>query len=142
MKIDDIMAQIEGDSTIDHARLDFESLKIPLLHGKYYKIFIEELRILKMYDKDYNFLKKDRTEYYLGKSNDEVYKTEPLDSKIIKQDLDLYLDADDKLATLKAKRDMQKAKVEMVESFIKSLNNRGFQIKNAIDFMRFKNGGF
>lgn len=142
MKLDDIVAQIEGDSIIDHAQLDHESLKIPQLHGKYYKIFIEELRVLKMYDKDYNSIKKDRVEYYLGKSGDEIYKVEPLDQKIIKQDLDLYLDADDKLATLRAKRDMQKAKVEMVESFIKSLNNRGFQIKNAIDFLKFKNGGF
>lgn len=142
MKLEDIMAQVEADSNIDHADLDRESLKIPQLHGKYYKIFIEELRFLKSYERDYNILKKDRTEYYLGKSSDDIYKEDPLDFKIIKQDLDLYLDADDKLSTIKAKRDMQKAKVEMVESFIKSLNNRGFQIKNAIDFLKFKNGGF
>jgi len=140
MKLDDILKMIEVDSIIDNAQLDQESLKIPQLHGKYYKVFIEELRVLKGYDKDYNALKRDRTEYYLGKSSDEIYKEEPLDQKIIKQDLDLYLEADDKLSTLRAKRDMQKAKVEMVEGFIKSLNNRGFQIKNAIDFLRFKNG--
>jgi hypothetical protein len=142
MKIDDIVEEIGKDSIIDHANLDRESIQIPLIHGKYYKIFIEELRVFKGYEKDYNILKRDQTEYYLGRSSDEVYKAHPLDMKIIKQDLDLYLDADDRLSTLKAKKDMQKAKVEMVEAFIKTLNNRGFQIKNAIDFMKFKNGGF
>jgi hypothetical protein len=34
----------------------------------------------------------------------------------------------------------QKLKVETIENFLRTLNNRGYAIKTALDFMRFKAG--
>ncbi len=140
MKIGDITKLIEEDSHIDKDNLALESLRIPYLQAKYYKIFIDEFKILKGLNIEYGKLKKERTLYYLGKADDDVYINEPLDHKVMKTEVDVYLNGDDKLATLEGKMTLQKAKVDMVEAFIKSLNNRGFQIKNAIDWLKFQAG--
>ncbi|WEM34280.1 single stranded DNA-binding protein [Xanthomonas phage X1] len=112
-----------------------------MLHSKYYNYFLTELRILKGIEIEYKRVKKERHQYWLGQASDEVYKAEPKDIKILRQDLELYLDADEKLTELKSKYEMQKMKTEMLEAFIKTLNTRNFLIKNSIEFLRFKNGG-
>lgn len=140
MKIDELTQEIENDSIIDPIQLDKESLRIPYLQAKYFKIFMEEFKILKGMEQEFARVKKDRSLYYLGKADDEDYRKEPKDHKVLKQDLDLYLNADENVSRLEGKRVLQKAKVEMVESFLKSLNNRGFQIKNAIEWKKFQAG--
>jgi hypothetical protein len=140
MKIEDIRDLMEKDSKIDDTALDAESLKIPYLHSKWYSIFIDELRLLRGLEQEYNRLHKEKTEYYLGKADDEVYEKKPLDHKILKQDLDIYLKADDDLMKLESRKILQQMKVEMIESFIKNINQRTFIIRNAIEFMKFKNG--
>lgn len=141
MRLDDIQKEIEKDSIIDNNKLDTESLVIPKLYSKYYNIFVDELRILKGVESEYRRLRKERHQYYLGQAGDEVYKAEPLGLKILRNDLDLYLDADATLTDLKNKYEMQKIKCEMLEAFIKTLNARNFLIKNAIEWARFKSGG-
>lgn len=141
MRLDELQAEIEKDSYVDNNKLDTESLKIPMLHSKYYNYFIAELRILKGVEAEYKKLKKERHQYYLGQAKDEVYKEEPMQLKILRTDLELYLDADEKLSDLKSKYEIQKMKTEMLEAFIKTVNTRNFLIKNSIEFLRFKNGG-
>ena len=141
MRLDEIQAEIAQDSNVDNNKLDTESLKIPLLHSKYYNMFLAELRILKGVESEYRRMKLERHKYYLGQASDEVYKEEPLQLKVLRQDLELYLDADPKLSDLKNKYEVQKMKTEMLEAFIKTLNTRNFLIKNALEFLRFKNGG-
>jgi hypothetical protein len=140
MKIEEIRDLMQEDSKIDDTALDAESIKIPYLHSKWYSIFIDELRVLKGIEQEYNRLVKEKTEYYLGKADDDVYEKKPLNHKILKQDLDVYLKADDDLMKLDGRRSMQQIKVEMIENFIKSINQRSFNIRNAIEFMKFKNG--
>lgn len=141
MRLDELQAEIAADSEINNNALDTESLRIPMLHSKYYNYFIAELRILKGIEIEYKRVKKERHQYWLGQASDEVYKAEPKDIKILRQDLELYLDADEKLTELKSKYELQKMKTEMLEAFIKTLNTRNFLIKNSIEFLRFKNGG-
>lgn len=141
MKLSDIQDEIEKDSKFDDAALDRESLRIPVLHSKYYRIFIEELRALKIYDAELKAVRKDRYEYYMGRAPDEAYQENPLPQRIIKQEVEMYLDSDDQLQRIRLKVEMQKAKVEMVEGFIKTLASRNFLIKNAIEWRRFQHGG-
>lgn len=140
MLLEDLNKMIDEDSEIDKNNLDVESLKIAKLHSKYYSLMIEELKIHKRLESEYSGLLKDKTEYYLGKSPDAVYRENPLFHKILKQDLELYLKSDKELNNLQLKLTEQKAKVDYIESFIKTINNRSFQISNAINFIKFKNG--
>ena len=142
MTLTDLLDSIERDSVINHNKLDFEALSIPSLHAKYYRIFIEEARILKQLQYDFAMEKKAATHYYLGKAGDEVYKEKPHNIKVLKTDIDLYLDSDEELQTLARKLNTQKLKTEAVEKFLNTLNNRGYAIKTALDFMRFQAGSF
>ena len=116
MKIEDIHAEIAADAVIDRANLDIESLNIPILHGKWYRIFMDELRITKALEHDYKITKRDRTLYYTGKAPDEAYINEPMNLKaVLKADVDMYLDADEVLAKIRLRLELQKAKLEMLE---------------------------
>ena len=75
-----------------------------------------------------------------GKADPEVYKQNPLDLKILKQDVPIYLDGDKELIESQHAVEYHKAMVDHAEKMCKMLNNRGFQIKNAIDWKRFMEG--
>jgi tetrahydromethanopterin S-methyltransferase subunit G len=52
----------------------------------------------------------------------------------------LYIDSDSDIQKLQARIDMQNEKVEFVESIIKNLPARGYQINAAISWEKFKVG--
>lgn len=140
MKIEDILTGIEEDSVIDESDLSLASLKIPRIHAKWQRILFDEVRVLQGLELAASEKKRERAEYYLGKAPEQAYLDEPLDLKILRADLDLYLNSDKELATLEAKRQLQKQKIKTIEDFMKLLHNRGFHIKNAIDFQKFMAG--
>ena len=144
MKLDDIMDLWADDARMDDTELGNESLRIPMLHHKYYKIFVQEGLLLKKVEQDYKSLYKLKYEYYMGVLDQETllekgWNPNPL--KILKQDLSIYMEGDDDLQLIQAKIDIQKQKLSFLESAIKTITNRGFLIKNAIDWERFKVGG-
>jgi len=53
----------------------------------------------------------------------------------------MYLDADQDIIKINLKISVQQEKVDTLEAIIKSISNRGYLIKSAIDFERFKVGG-
>ena len=59
---------------------------------------------------------------------------------ILKAELPMYLDGDQDMIDLSLKIGLQQEKVDLLESIIKSLINRGFQIKAAIDWHKFTMG--
>lgn len=141
MKIDDIQDLIDVDSVIDNLNLDGEALRIPILHAKYYRIFMDELRQTKALEHDYKVTRKERKLYYTGKAPDEVYMEEPMQIKaVLKDDVEMYMDADEKLSKIKLRLELQKAKLEMLETFLKTVANRNFLISNAISWRRFQQG--
>jgi hypothetical protein len=143
MKLEEIESLWEQDSKIDRTDLDNESLKIPTLHGKYYKIYLREKVQLKAEEQEYKTFYKLKHEYYTGKlSKEELdqYGWEPFQF-VLKNDLQVYIDADKDIADRLLKLQVQREKVDLLESIIKTLNGRGFLIKNAIDFIRFTSGG-
>lgn len=140
MKLEELQAEMEVDSKIDPNALDMASLEIPKIHAKWYRYFMDELRTMKLLDTEYKVLLKERTMYYLGTADDDKYKEEPLNTKVIKVDLPLHLESDTHLSKNRLRFEMQKAKVDMIEQFIKQLNNRSFQINNAIKWREFQAG--
>ncbi len=142
LKTSDLVQMIREDCVIDKSQLDNESIKTPTLHGKYYGLYLEEKRVLRAMEAEFQKLKKLKYDYYLGRSDDHVYEEEPLPLKISRQDLDIYLDADNAMQSLYNKIVVQQDKCDMLKSFIeKVLNQRSFHIKNAIEFIKWSNGG-
>lgn len=144
MTLDEIQAAWKQDSSLDRTELGEESLKIPQLHSKYFNMFSQERLMMKKMDTDYKRLLRLKHEYYTGVISEEdlrEQKWEPFMLKILRTDLALYLDSDKELQHMQLKLDLQKEKVDFLDSAIKSLTTRGYQIKNAIDWTRFQMGG-
>jgi len=142
MKLEEIEALWEQDIKIDRTELDSESLKIPSLHSKYYKIYLREKVQLKAEDQSYKQFYKLKHEYYTGKlSQTELNELgwEPFQF-LLKNELQVYMESDKEMCDRLLKLNVQREKVQFLEDIIKTLNTRGFLIKNAIDFIRFTNG--
>lgn len=147
MTLEEIQKLWTSDCTIDDSQLDLESIKIPEIHNKYLKIFSEErLRLVRMESKKKS-LHKLKWLYYTGKidkvSLDEMgWETFELDIKSRnKEDLNRFIESDNDLLEMQDKIEYQKEKINYLESIIKSLSNRGYFIKNSIDWKKFTMGG-
>lgn len=143
MKLEEIQKLWEDDSKIDRAELGEESLRIPQLHSKYFKIFSEERMKLRALQRSFNNFKRDKYEYYNGTISQDIMNThgwEPNPLKILKSDIPMYLEGDKELQDYASRVDMQQDKVDFVESIIKNLPARGYQINSAIAWEKFKVG--
>lgn len=140
MNIDEIEILWEEDSKIDPDNLHFESIKIPSLHSKYYKIYNNILLLKKMEENKFKILKKEKWMYYTGKADPEVYKKNPFDHKVLKLDIDKYMDADEEIIKSVSKIEYFQTMLNYLDSILKTILNRTYQIKNAIEFMRFTAG--
>ena len=70
-----------------------------------------------------------------------VRQMNPFPKKIRDKDtMQKYLDADAKLSNASLKIDYYDTMLVYIESILKQINNRTFQIKNAIEFMKFNAG--
>ena len=83
---------------------------------------------------------KHKWEYYTGKSDPSVYQLKPFNLKVLKQDVDKYLKADEELNKLEAKVTYIQSVVDYLDKTIRIITNRTFQIKNAIDWKKFTSG--
>jgi hypothetical protein len=143
MKIEDILEQWKIDSQIDRTELGDAALVIPKLHHKYYEIYIQEKLSLRSYETDMKKLKLEKYEFYTQGHTDQTKSLGwelPARGMILKTDIPMYMDADKDTIKLSLKIGIQQEKVELLESIIKSLTNRGYQIKSAIDWVKFTNG--
>jgi len=140
MNLDEIQSSWAEDSKLDPDNLHNESIKIPSLHSKYYNIYNNIVLLKKMEENKYKILKKKKWLYYSGKAEPDVYKENPFDHKVLKPDIDKYMDADEEIMRLVSKIEYYQTMLSFIDSILKTILNRTYQIKNAIEFMRFTAG--
>ena len=134
MTYEELQEIARKDMKLDDVNLDIESLKIPELQHKYLKFYSTYNLLVKKTDSEYKILYRKKWEYYSGKNDS------PFPLKILKQDMSIYLESDEELIESKNKLEYYKDILSFLEGILKSLNNRGFQIKNAIDWKKFTEG--
>jgi len=140
MNLDEIQLLWEEDSKIDEDNLHTESTRVPSLHAKYYKILNNILLMKKLEENKFKQLKRDKWQYYTGKADPEVYIENPFDHKVLRQDVDKYMDADEDLIRLCSKIDYFQVMLNYLDSILKTINNRTYQIKNSIEWQQFIRG--
>jgi hypothetical protein len=143
MKFEEIQYQWTLDCVMDETELSQESIKIPQLHNKYLIFYSNEK--LKFKEIKYLFagLVRRKRDYYSGRMTAEELEAadwEPFQLKLLKADVQEYIDADDNVIESKKLLALQEEKVNYLESIVKSLTTRGYLIKNAIDWKRFTEG--
>lgn len=143
MELEKIESMWLIDSKVDRTDLATESLKISELHNKYYKIFTREKLLHKKMQSDLSVLKKTKWEYYNGKISPEELREigwDSFDKRILKSDVDIYLQSDKDLVQANLNISYQIEKVEFLQSILESLKQRTWNIRNAIEFIKFSQG--
>ena len=140
MTFDELQQLAEKDLKINDTELDLESLKTPQLHNKYMKFHNQYTNLLKKAEQELATLTREKWEYYTGKADPSVYQQKPFNIKLLKPDVDKYLKSDDELMKLEQKVTYIQSVVDYLDRTIKIISNRGFQIKNAIDWRKFTSG--
>lgn len=133
----------EHDSKLDRTELGEESLRIPQLHSKYFNIFSQERLALRQLEIEQKQLYRQKFEYYNGTICEEDLRNngwEPFTLRVLKSDINIYIQSDSDLNKLGLRIEMQKEKVDFLESIIKNLPARGYQINAAITWEKFKMG--
>lgn len=143
MNIDEIHLEWEKDSDIDISQISEEARKVPKLHAKYYRFYTTEHRALRKLRAEHTKLVKLKHEYYEGSMAEEdliELGWEPYRKKVLKGDINSYIESDNQVIKHKLLIGEQDEKVQLIEAIIKTLNNRGYLLKTALDFERFRTG--
>ena len=139
--LDSIQEMWEKDAKIDRDNLHEESLNTPSLQAKYFELYNTIFLLRKKAEQQRKNIRHERYEYFSGKADPEVYQKDPFAKKIRDKDtMQKYLDADEKLSNSSLKIDYYDTMLVYLESILKVIQNRTYQIKNAIEFMRFNSG--
>ena len=141
--MEELRLMVKGDLVMDKTELDIESMKTPQIHNKYLVLYSDEKLILGKLESDLNILKRDKWLYYTGKMSPEQLEDrgwDTFDLNILKTDIDKFLSADEDLIRLANRILFQKEKVNYLENVIKIINNRQWNIRAAIDWLKFTNG--
>jgi hypothetical protein len=141
MNLETFQEMWRKDSVIDTDLYCEESTKVPQLHMKYMEFFNTYSLMKKERELEYNQLVRDKWLYYKGKAPSSLYKEMPFDLKLTtKEEISMFIDADEEIRKVQYKIAYIEQTLAFLESVLKQINNRTFQIKNAIEWEKFKNG--
>jgi hypothetical protein len=144
MTFEEINKEWAQDSILNQLALDSESLKIPSLHAKWWRIMNEERKALRELSETANAMERVLDDYYSRTiSVEEMQKygfKELPEKKVLKPDMPKVISSHPKMIAIKLRLGTQKDKVEYLMDIIKSIHNRSFAIRDAIEFRKFQNG--
>jgi hypothetical protein len=141
MNLEDIQKMWTRDSEIDRDDLGNESIKTPQLHAKYYELYNTNYLLRESARQLYDRTHLERYNYYTGKADPEVYEKEPFPFKVReKESINRYLNADERLSKIDLKIRYYDQILKYLDEILKQISNRGYQIKNAIDWLKFQAG--
>ena len=140
MTLDELKIQVQNDLKVDNEHLDTESLKNQEIKAKYLDHKSRYELLLFKAKGDYKRLYREKWEYDGGKSDAKIYATKPFDLKVLKTDLSVYISSDEEIIDAENKVGYLETVVDYIKGVIKSVDNRGWDIKNAIEWKKFEAG--
>jgi len=143
MNLSEYRQMVEVDLKINETELDTESLRTPQLHSKYLNFLSDEKLVLSKLESEYKVTKKYRWLYYTGKLSEEELEElewEPFQLSVLKTDIDKFMDSDDDIQAIYNRIQYRKTVVDYLDNIIKVISNRQWNIRSAIDWLKFTNG--
>lgn len=143
MTIDDIMDSWGEDSKIDFAEVGRASLEVAKLHHKYYSMLTREKLIYHKIESDLKTLKLEKYEFYTdGPTYEQIEKGWKLPPKgrLLKGDAKEYVEADSDVISCTLKLAYQREKIEALDSIIKTIHQMNWNVRNFIEWEKFKAG--
>jgi len=130
----------EDLAILDQERLDQESFKNQNIKPKWLEYRSKYEHLLIMRRAEHQKLYRAKWEYYGGKSDAKVYVAKPFDLKVLKTDLQMYINSDDEILELQGKISYYESIIRYIDGVIKSIDNRGWDIRNATEWKKFEAG--
>ena len=143
MNINDVKEMVKSDLGIDQTALDTESSRTPQLHNKYLVIFMDERIKLKRLENELSVLRRNKWLYYTGRMSKEElvqFNWEPFELNVLKTEANDLIDSDNDYIKMSQKADFQKEIVNYLEGVVKIVQNRQWQIRAMIDWIKFTQG--
>ena len=140
MNLDELKLQVSQDLRVDDEHLDTESLKNQEIKAKYLDHKSKFELLLFKAKGDYKRLYREKWEYYGGKADAKIYASKPFDLKVLKTDLGVYISADEEIIDAENKIGYLETVGDYIKGVIKSVDNRGWDIKNSIEWKKFEAG--
>ena len=140
MTLDELKLQVQRDLKVDNEHLDTESLKNQEIKANYLDYKSRYELLLYKAKGDYKRMYREKWEYYGGKADAKVYVSKPFDLKVLKTDLAMYITSDEEVIKLMNKIGYLEIVIKYIDGVIKSIDNRGWDIKNAIEWRKFEAG--
>jgi len=143
MNLDELKNMIKKDLEIDQTALDAESSRTPQVHNKYLVMFMDEKLKLKRMENELSVLRRNKWLYYTGRMSKEEldqHGWEPFELNILKNEADQMIESDTDYIKASEKVNFQQEKVSYLEDVIKIVNNRQWQIRSIIDWLKFTQG--
>ena len=141
MNLEELKDEARKDLIIENEeQLGSESLKNQKIKAKYLEQRSRFQLLLQKANGDYQRMYREKWEYYGGKADAKIDVAKPFDLKVLKNDLAMYITSDDEIIALSNKIGYLEIVIKYLEGVIKSIDNRGWDIKNAIEWKKFEAG--
>ena len=141
MKLEELQSEAKQDlQIIDQERLDQESYKNQNIKPKWLEYRTKYDQLLIMSKANHQRMYREKWEYYGGKADAKVYVAKPFDLKILKTDLQMYINSDEDILNLQGKIAYYESIIKYIDGVIKSIDNRGWDIRNATEWKKFEAG--
>ena len=141
MTLEELQKEAREDLAImDQEKLDQESYKNQNIKPKWLEYRTRYDQLLIMSKTKHQKMWRDKWEYYGGKADAKVYVAKPFDLKVLKSDLAMYISSDEEIIQLSDKISYLEYTIKYCEGIIKSIDNRGWDTKNAIEWKKFEAG--
>ena len=140
MTLDELKLQVQKDLKVDDEHLDTESLKNQEIKATYLDHKSRYELLLYRAKGDYKRLYREKWEYYGGKADAKIYASKPFDLKVLKTVLSVYITSVEEVIDAENKIGYLETVVDYIKGVIKSVDNRGWDIKNAIEWKKFEAG--
>lgn len=144
MKLTELQEAWKTDAQIDHTNLGRSAARTPELHAKYLNLLTSARLQARKAESDYYKLRNVKYRYFRGELTrqelDNLGWAQYQGVKPLKSDMDEMLNTDTDLITAQDKLEYLKTVLYQLESILKSIHSRTWDIKNAIEWEKFSNG--
>jgi hypothetical protein len=145
MKLNEIQALWAEDCKVDQTNLGRAAARVPELHAKYLNMLSSVRLQHRKAEADYLRLRKLKYRYYRGELSkqelDELGWEQFLSNRPLKNEMEDVMNMDDDIITAIDKMEYIKTVLYQLEQILKSINSRTWDVKSAIEWCKFTNGG-
>ena len=142
-KLRELQAEAKEDLVIpDDEDLHQQSYKNQVIKPKWLDYKSEYRLQLFWFKSEHKRIYREKWEYYGGKADAKVYVAKPFDLRVLKTDLGVYINSDEDIIEIENKIALSETTLEFIEGIIKSIDNRGWDIRNSQDWKKFVAGGY